>query len=101
MIQLEANGVAFYSKADEAVFFEWLSKIPSVTKIEGVGFSIIIHVDEQKTDEVDLRELLSIFRRYSVSMNQLSAFNDESFADWFRDKNAYWYESVFEDYLNS
>jgi len=95
-IELEASKVWFYSRNDEAAFFEWLKKIPCVRKVEGSGASIYIAVEIENVSDKDLRELLAIFHRYAISMKQLVVFDCDKFASWFRDKRAYWYASVFE-----
>jgi len=94
-IELEAAKVSFLSQHDEAAFFEWIGKIPSVTKAEGSGYSIFLHVDGDAIDEEDLRELISLFRRYGVSMKQLSVFDRQPFTEFLHDKNAYWSYEIF------
>ncbi|MEO1248059.1 MAG: hypothetical protein AAFX56_20460 [Pseudomonadota bacterium] len=95
LVQLEAEKTRFFSGHDEAAFFEWIKKIPSVQKIEGKGSSTFLYVDDTSIDENELRELVSLFRRYGVSMGQLSVFNRTPFSEWFHDKKAYWFSDVF------
>lgn len=94
-IELKASRVRFFSSQDEAAFFSWIEKIPSIKSCEGRGSVIYMYVIRDVINENDLRELLSLFRRYGVDMKQLSIFDDNQFSSWFRDKNAYWYASVF------
>jgi hypothetical protein len=39
--------------------------------------------------------MLALFRRYGVELRQLAAFDRDEFAEWFRDKQAYWHKDVF------
>lgn len=95
VIQLEARSVRFFSPHDEAAFFEWLGKVRCVKKIEGRDASLFVSVDLPAVDELALRELLSLFRRYNVDMRQLARLDRDEFAEWFHESNAYWYKGVF------
>jgi hypothetical protein len=94
-IQIEAAHVGYYSAYDEAAFFEWLDKIASVCDFKGRGSSLWITVDYDKTTEEDLLELLSLFRRYEVSMGQLIALDKPEFSEWFHERDAYWFPHIF------
>jgi hypothetical protein len=94
-VELKAQRTRFFSQLDEEAFFAWLEKLPCVSKIEGKGDTVFIRVFESKVDEYALRELLALFRRYGVDMKQLAAFDKQQFAHWFRNRDAYWCESVF------
>lgn len=93
---LIADSVWFYSQNDEAAFFGWLEKIDCVTKYDGQGTVLYIHVDSPTVDEVSLRDLLALFYRYKIDMKQLIRFERPEFSEWFRGKDSYWYASVFE-----
>jgi hypothetical protein len=98
IIELKAKGTHFFSQLDESAFFGWLKKLqkcPWLSEIEGKGDTLSIRVVRSKVDEYALRELLALFRRYGISMKQLSALDKQEFAEWFHDRNAYWHESVF------
>lgn len=86
----------FYSRQDEAAFFEWLNKIQSVIKYEGRGLNIYLYIDTKKLDEMDLRELLALFYRYDMDLSLLKVFDIDDFSDWFRKRNSYWYKKVFK-----
>jgi hypothetical protein len=94
-VELKVRATCFYSQLDEAAFFEWLKKLPCVSKLEGKGDTLSIRVLKPKVDEYALRELLALFQRYRIDMKQLSVFDKRGFADWFHNREAYWYESVF------
>jgi len=85
----------YYSQGDERAFFEWLKRIPCVTKLGGEGEELHIHVARSKVTLSSLRELIAAFRRYGVSMQQLAQLETATNRKWFRDPSAYWYRSVF------
>jgi hypothetical protein len=95
MVELEAVGIRFYSQFDESAFFEWLNKLSFVTKYEGRRHILYITINSAAIDEDGLRETLALFRRYGVGLRQLSIFDREEFADWFRNKNGYWFKEIF------
>ena len=97
IIELEARGVRFFSPYDEKAFFKWLDKLPCVEKYAGRGIAIYISINQEAVDEDALRELLALFRRYGVDMKQLRVFDSSSFAGWFRNSGAYWFDSVFDN----
>jgi len=74
MIELECKKVVFYSPQDESAFFAWIKAIPAVTNVTGQGMSIILTVKSKRISDTSLRELLSLFRRYRISMRQLAQF---------------------------
>lgn len=94
-VELQATGVRFFSPGDEAAFFAWLAKLDCVERYEGRGLSLFISVNAAAVDEDGLRELLSLFRRYEVELKQLAVFDRTEFADWFRNKQSYWYKEIF------
>ena len=85
----------YYSQGDERAFFEWLKRIPCVTKLVGEGDELHIHVARSKVTLSSLRELIAAFRRYGVSMQQLAQLETATNRKWFRDPSAYWYRSIF------
>jgi len=95
-VRLTAKRVWYYSKCDEAAFFEWLDKLRCVKRYEGELDVLSIHIDVAKVDECALRELLALFRRYAVELRQLRVFDRDEFAAWFRDPRAYWHTAVFD-----
>jgi hypothetical protein len=94
-VELKAQATPFFSQLDETAFFEWLKKLPCISKVEGRGETLSIRVLESKVDEYAMRELLALFQRYKIDMKQLSIFDKQDFAGWFHNTEAYWYESVF------
>ena len=94
-VELIVSEVVYLSKNDEAAFFEWLKKLLCVDCVDGRGRNLYIHVNVPNLDEDSLRELISLFKRYDIPMGQLSIFDNDSFAGWFRNEKADWYKSVF------
>ncbi|HEY9142010.1 MAG TPA: hypothetical protein VIN93_14025 [Bryobacteraceae bacterium] len=94
-VELKAQVACFFSQLDEDAFFEWLKKLPCVLNVEGKGDTLFIRVLKSRVDEYALRDLLALFQRYRIDMKQLSTFDKRGFSNWFHNKNAYWYESVF------
>jgi hypothetical protein len=94
-VTLLAKRVWYYSEYDEAALFEWLDKLPCVRRYDGELDVLNIYVDSAKVDERALRELLALFRRYSIEMKQLKVFDRDEFSSWFRDPQAYWHAGVF------
>lgn len=94
-VELEATGVRYFSRGDEDAFFAWLNKLPCVVRCEGHLRTVYITVDPTAVDQDGLRELLALFRRYGVGLRQLAVFDRSEFRDWFRNKQAFWYEEIF------
>jgi hypothetical protein len=97
MIELECRKVKFYSSHDEAAFFTWAQAIPAVNNVVGQDSSIIIKIKTKRISDTSLRELLALFRRYNIPMDQLAKFRDTRNESWFASPVAYWYKSVFGD----
>jgi len=94
-VLLVARSVWFYSKSDEAAFFEWLDKLTCVSKYEGKGGALYIEVRPETVSEAALRELLALFHRYGIDKKQLVAFDRQEFGHWFRNEKSYWFLEVF------
>ena len=73
---LTCKRVLFYSQADEAAFFHFMSSIKAVKRVEGVGDAILLHVSSRPSQE-SLRDLRGLFRRYRISNpRQLEVFTN-------------------------
>lgn len=94
-VTLVAYLVTYYSKGDEDAFFRWLKRIRCVTNFRGVCRELLIEVAPDQVDYKALREFIGLFRRYGVDMRQLAVFETTENAEWFRDKQKFWYEPVF------
>lgn len=85
----------YLSPGDERAFFEWAGRIPCVSRLEGVGEELRLHVKGRRISQRCLRELIALFHRYDVSMGQLAQFESSSNQSWFRNRSAFWYVPVF------
>jgi hypothetical protein len=94
-IELECKNVVFYSPRDESSFFAWAQAIPAVASVVGRGQSIILTVESKRVPDSSLRELISLFRRYRISMRQLVQFRSARNEAWFAAPEAHWFKSVF------
>jgi hypothetical protein len=95
-VVLVAKKIYYFSQFDEAAFFEWLGKLKCVVDVRGELDELFIRVDRKNTDEYDLRELIALFHRYSISKKQLVAFDEPRFESWFKNPQVYWYPEVFQ-----
>ncbi len=94
MPTLICRRVTFYAHGDEIAFFTWLEKIKAVRSVVGSGDSILVQVPRRISD-VGLRELLAVFHRYRINMEQLAQFESQSNRKWFADPQKYWHKKVF------
>jgi hypothetical protein len=85
----------YFSPGDERAFFEWVNRIPCVSRLEGEGEELRLHVNGRRVNQTCLRELIALFHRYGVSMGQLAQFETLSNQSWFRNPAAFWYVPVF------
>jgi len=88
--------VRFYSQGDESAFFSFARGIKGVRKIRGVSDEIHLHVSA-RISEASLRDLLGLFRRYKIAMQQLSQFETVRNREWFRDEQQFWYQQIFDN----
>jgi hypothetical protein len=88
------TGVTFYHASDERAFFEWIERLPCFDCYEQEDFGLNIRL-KRKPKRDELREILALGFRYGVDMRQLKAFETKANRHWFRNADAYWYQSVF------
>lgn len=99
-IKLICKSVWYYSSIDEDMFFEWIQKIPSIIKHDGLRDELYLYIKSKKISNDDLIELISLFYRYKINMKQLSVFLNKTNKKWFFDnKQAYWHKKVFSEWL--
>ncbi|UXI66429.1 hypothetical protein [Tahibacter amnicola] len=94
-VRLEATDVTFLSLGDETAFFTWLKSLPFVAHVDGHHKLLHIDIATSLLDEEGLRELLALFQRYRLPLNQLAALDADEFALWFRNPRADWFRGVF------
>ncbi len=86
MVKLICKKVLFYSSGDEDIFFEWISKIKSIKKFEGVGDELHLYLRSSRISDKGLRELSALFHRYSIDTKQLQQFINEKNSLWYQDE---------------
>ena len=70
--------VEFWSQGDEAAFFSWLESIGGVTRVEGNGLGLLIHLRSTRISKTTRRELVAIYKRYGGDLQELAAFEDSN-----------------------
>lgn len=93
-VTIAAEGPWFFSAKDEEVFSSWLSSIPSIVAVGGIGKVVEITFATKRVPQDDLREILAIFHRYTMDKRVLAQF-DRPQLTWFRHPKAYWFAEVF------
>ncbi|SHP33132.1 Uncharacterised protein [Mycobacteroides abscessus subsp. bolletii] len=94
-VVLEATGVQYQMSFDEAAFFEWLNKIPSVDSYQGQRFTLYIKVIVDTLDEDALNELAALYRRYRIDPRELRVLNTGRLGHWFSSPDRWWHNEVF------
>lgn len=95
MIKLICKNVIFYSQNDETSFFNWLKNINHIEDIIGVDNEIQLIVSGKNIPSDSLRDLIAVFYRYNVAMEQLAQFVDDKNKEWFQNPKMFWYEKVW------
>ena len=95
-VKLICKKIIFYSAFDDDAFFEWLKKISCVSSVKGFGEELHINIDKSKLVEENLREILALFFRYNIDMEQLKVFlNDDNKCWFFDNKESFWYGRIW------
>jgi hypothetical protein len=98
MPKLTCKSVMFYSETDELSFFNWINNIKCIKKFEGVSDTLFLHINTTKPSDICLRELIALFHRYKVDMEQLSQFlNDKNKSWFFENKRTFWHKKIFKN----
>ena len=94
---LICKAVKFYCRKDEDAFFEWIKKIDCIDQISGVGRELYLHIAADDIHNQDLDDIIGLFYRYKIDMQQLSRFLTDENKKWFYDnKKAFWHKKVFK-----
>lgn len=91
-----ANEFGSFRRGDEQCFFDFLSRIRAVRKIDCVSDEIYLHVSSRIPDK-SLRELLALFHRYRIEMRQLKQFRTDRNSDRYENKQKFWARKIFGD----
>ena len=67
--------IVFGSDGDEKAFFGWLGSIGGVTRVEGRGRGLVIHMRSKKVSKLAGRELAAIYRRYGGNLKDLEVLD--------------------------
>lgn len=93
---LVAKKVVFYALKDEEAFLGWLRSIKAVKQLDYQGAELHIYVKNKQISDQDLSDLLALFFRYKIKMDQLKVFLNENNTSWFFDNpKMYWHKKVF------
>jgi len=84
----------WFAYSDEKNFFHWLESIPSVGKVVRVDRGLELQLKESIDDE-SLCDLIALLTRYDLDRSVLAVLATAKNRSWFKNKKAYWYDSVF------
>lgn len=87
----------FYSRADEAAFFNWLTGLPEVSQVTGIGRELHIQLHTSTLSEASLRELIALYQRYHGKMSELLQFKTEENLIWLANPQSIWYQAMFSE----
>lgn len=97
-VTLVANRVKYYSMGDERMFFGWLKNIGGIQKIHGVGTELHIVIRTEELSVQDIPELIAVFRRYRITLEQLAQLRVPENNEWFEsNRKKVWYRRLFPD----
>ena len=97
-IILVAKKVVFYALKDEEAFLGWLKSIKAIKQIDYAGVNLHIYIKNKQISDQDLSDLLALFFRYKIKMDQLKIFLNDQNRSWFFDNpKMYWHKKVFKD----
>jgi hypothetical protein len=85
-ITLFCTPLRFYTETDEELLFQWLKVVSCITKIQGVGRELHLHIRSFHVSREDLLNLIGIFDRYKFDADQLLVFKNEEHAYLFEDE---------------
>ena len=90
-MRLNCAGIRFGSYLDEKYLFTWAEELPCFDHWD--GDQMVLRAGD--LSDADLRDLLALFSRYRIPMQQLAQFETGSNRGWFREPSSYWYAEVF------
>jgi hypothetical protein len=96
MVILDCSGITFGSVLDEKHLFEWALEINSVLRWEQDRLVL----KSRRLSKTSLRDLIALFHRYRIPMQQLAQFKNAKNAIWFEAPHTYWHKNVFQDIPN-
>ena len=94
---LVCKAVRFFCLKDEDAFLEWIEKINCIDHTSALGREIYLHIATDKIKDQDLEDLIGLFYRYKIDMQQLAWFLTDENKEWFYDnKKAFWHKNIFK-----
>ena len=90
MVRLDCSGVWFGSQLDEKHLFHWAAEIPGFIRWEQDTLVV-----KSRLSQASLRDLLALFSRYEIPMQQLAQFESSVNRSWFTAPHMYWHGRVF------
>lgn len=99
IIEIEENG--YYSRGDEALFFKALEGNPAVKSVKGFGrgpgkkSALDVVIDVRALSQQAMRDLVGLLMRYERPLKPLRVFAKMKKFSWLRNKQAFWYRSMF------
>jgi len=91
MVRLSCAGARFGSNLDEKHLFTWAEEILCFDRWD--GDTLVLRSKE--ISDADLRDLLALFSRYQIPMQQLAQFKTDANRHWFTAPSTYWFSEVF------
>lgn len=75
---LVCKRVIFYSALDEGIFFDWIKKIPCISKFETAGDELYLDLVDYELSYNDMKDLIALCIRYNIKMDQLKQFVNDN-----------------------
>lgn len=91
MVRLDCSNISFGAQLDEKYLFLWGSEIAGFVRWE----HDTLVMRSKRVSAETLIDLLALFRRYGIPMQQLRQFENRWNTVWFRSPEAYWHHQVF------
>ncbi len=91
MVRLNCSGLRFGSYLDEKYLFTWALEIKGVLRWD----QDTLVVRSLRLSEASLRDLVALFHRYNIPMEQLAQFRNSRNENWFAASHMYWHKLVF------
>ena len=96
MVYLDCSGVSFGSQLDEKHLFHWAAEIDCFVRWE----QDTLVVKSRRISEEALRDVIALFWRYNIPMQQLAQLQSAVNEAWFAAPIMYWHKKVFSSQLN-
>jgi len=95
IVKISMKPVSYYSKLDELSLVRNLRDIPSVENVIYVDCGMEFEVDKAICDWNQFKDILSLFIRYEVDINQLKTIvPDEEVEAWFLAPERKWHKRL-------